>query len=51
MLSEIEHFVNWTRRRSPEVRMWRDYGYDLRLLVEVVGDRPPGISRFGNGFG
>jgi site-specific recombinase XerD len=41
MLSEIEHFVNWTRRRSPGARTWRDYGYDLRLFVEVVGDRPP----------
>jgi site-specific recombinase XerD len=41
MLSEIERFVNWTRRRSPEARTWRDYGYDLRLLIEVVGDHPP----------
>lgn len=41
MLSEIERFVNWTRRRSPEARTWKDYGYDLRFFVEVVGDRPP----------
>jgi len=40
MLSEIERFVNWVRRRSPEARTWRDYGYDLRLFMEAVGDRP-----------
>lgn len=40
MLSEIERFVNWTRRRSPEARTWKDYGYDLRFFLEVVGDRP-----------
>lgn len=41
MLVEIERFVNWTRRRSPQARTWRDYGYDLRFFMEVVGDRPP----------
>jgi site-specific recombinase XerD len=41
MLSEIERFVNWTRRRSPEARTWKDYGYDLRFFVDVVGDRSP----------
>ncbi|PKO11546.1 MAG: hypothetical protein CVU39_28695 [Chloroflexi bacterium HGW-Chloroflexi-10] len=41
MLSEIERFVNWVRRRSPEARTWRDYGYDLHFFVQVVGDRPP----------
>jgi len=41
MLAEVERFVNWVRRRSPSARTWRDYGYDLRLFVEVVGDRPP----------
>lgn len=40
MLSEIERFVNWTRRRSPEARTWKDYGYDLRFFMQVVGDRP-----------
>jgi len=40
MLAEIERFVNWVRRRSPEARTWRDYGYDLRFFMEVVGDRP-----------
>jgi site-specific recombinase XerD len=40
MLSEIERFVNWTRRRSPQARTWKDYGYDLRFFVQVVGDRP-----------
>lgn len=41
MLSEIERFVNWVRRRSPEARTWRDYGYDLHFFTQVVGDRPP----------
>ena len=41
MLSEIEGFVNWVRRRSPAARTWKDYGYDLRFFVSVVGDRPP----------
>ena len=41
MLAEIERFVNWVRRRSPEARTWKDYGYDLRFFMEVVGDRPP----------
>lgn len=40
MLSEIERFVNWIHRRNPEARTWKDYGYDLRLFVRVVGDRP-----------
>jgi site-specific recombinase XerD len=40
MLVEIEQFVNWVRRRSPEARTWKDYGYDLRLFIQVVGDRP-----------
>lgn len=40
MLSEVERFVNWTRRRSPEARTWKDYGYDLRFFIEVVGDCP-----------
>lgn len=41
MLAEIERFVNWVRRRSPEARTWKDYGYDLRFFMEVAGDRPP----------
>jgi site-specific recombinase XerD len=41
MLSEIERFVNWVRRRSPAARTWRDYGYDLRIFAAAVGDRPP----------
>ncbi len=41
MLAEIERFVNWVRRRSPAARTWKDYGYDLRFFIKVVGDRPP----------
>ena len=37
MLAEIDQFVNWVRRRNPEARTWRDYGYDLHQFVEVVG--------------
>jgi site-specific recombinase XerD len=40
MLVEIEQFVNWVRRRNPEARTWRDYGYDLHFFAETVGDRP-----------
>jgi site-specific recombinase XerD len=41
MLSEIDRFVNWVRRRNTEARTWRDYSYDLKQFVEIVGDRPP----------
>ena len=40
MLSEIERFVNWVHRRSPEARTWKDYGYDLHFFMQAVGDRP-----------
>ena len=39
MLAEIERFVNWTSRPSPEAGTWKDYGYDLRFFMDVVGDR------------
>jgi site-specific recombinase XerD len=41
MLDQIESFVNWLRRRNPGARTWRDYGYDLRQFVAVVGDQSP----------
>jgi site-specific recombinase XerD len=41
MLVEIDQFVNWVRRRNPQARTWRDYGYDLHQFVEIVGDRCP----------
>jgi site-specific recombinase XerD len=41
MLTEIESFVNWVRRRNPQARTWRDYGYDLKAFVAVVGDKLP----------
>jgi len=41
MLSEIEQFVNWVRRRNPEARTWKDYRYDLRQFADLVGDVPP----------
>jgi site-specific recombinase XerD len=41
MLAEIERFVNWTRRHSPEAHTWRDYCCDLQLFVECVGERAP----------
>jgi len=46
MLFEIEQFVNWVHRRNPEARTWKDYGYDLRFFVQVVGDRPPNQITF-----
>ena len=41
MLSEIERFVNWVRRRNPEAHTWQDYRCDLRFFLQTVGDRPP----------
>lgn len=41
MLAEIESFVNWLRRRNPQARTWRDYGYDLRRFAATTGDRAP----------
>lgn len=40
MLSEIDRFVNWVRRRSPQAHTWQDYRCDLAFFLEVVGDRP-----------
>ncbi len=54
MLSQIEDFVNWVRRRNPQARTWRDYSYDLQQFAAIMGDRPPGkithrdIDRFVN---
>jgi len=41
MLAEIERFVNWVRRRSPNAHTWRDYRCDLKFFVASVGNRPP----------
>lgn len=41
MYAEIQSFVNWVRRRNPQARTWRDYGYDLNQFVAMVGDKPP----------
>ena len=46
MLSEIEQFVNWVRRRNSEARTWKDYSYDLGQFAALVGDRPPGEITF-----
>lgn len=46
MLSEIEQFVNWVRRRSPAARTWKDYGYDLHQFAACVGDCPPAAVTF-----
>jgi site-specific recombinase XerD len=54
MLSQIDDFVNWVRRRNPAARTWRDYSYDLAQFVALMGDRSPGeithrdIDRFVN---
>lgn len=40
MLSEIESFVNWVRRRNPQARTWKDYQYDLNQVVTFLGDVP-----------
>jgi site-specific recombinase XerD len=41
MLSQINEFVNWVRRRNPQARTWRDYSYDLHQFADQVGERPP----------
>jgi site-specific recombinase XerD len=46
MLVEINRFINWQRRRNAEARTWRDYSYDLKQFLEVVGDKPPGAIKF-----
>jgi site-specific recombinase XerD len=46
MLSQIEDFVNWVRRRNPQARTWRDYTYDLKQFAAVVGDPPPAEVTF-----
>jgi site-specific recombinase XerD len=54
MLSQIDDFVNWVRRRNPQARTWRDYSYDLAQFAAVMGERLPGeithrdIDRFVN---
>lgn len=54
MLSQIDDFVNWVRRRNPAARTWRDYSYDLAQFAAIMGDCPPGeithrdIDRFVN---
>jgi len=54
MLSQIEDFVNWVRRRNPQARTWRDYLYDLQQFIAVVGECSPSeithrdIDRFVN---
>jgi site-specific recombinase XerD len=46
MLAEIDRFINWVRRRNVEARTWRDYHYDLKQFVEVLGDGPPASVTF-----
>jgi len=46
MLSEIDQFVNWVRRRNPQARTWKDYGYDLRQFAVQVGDIAPSTVTF-----
>jgi site-specific recombinase XerD len=46
MLSEIEQFVNWMRRRNPAARTWKDYSYDLQQFADAVGDRSPSEVTF-----
>jgi len=46
MLSEIDRFINWQRRRNTNSRTWRDYSYDLKQFAEVVGNQPPNTVTF-----
>ena len=46
MLSQIEEFVNWARRRNNQARTWRDYRNDLQQFAAVVGDCDPAKVTF-----
>ena len=46
MLVEIERFVNWVRRRSPQAHTWQDYRCDLDFFMASVGDRKLGAITF-----
>jgi site-specific recombinase XerD len=46
MLSEIDQFVNWVRRRNPAARTWKDYGYDLHQFASLLGDPAPSNITF-----
>jgi len=46
MLTEIEYFVHWVRRRNPDARTWRDYACDLKQFAAVVGDQSPQAVTF-----
>jgi site-specific recombinase XerD len=46
MLSEIEVFIQWMRRRNPQARTWRDYHYDLKQLAAITGDLTPATVTF-----
>ncbi len=46
MLAEIERFVNWVRRRSPNAHTWQDYRCDLTFFLQSAGDRPLGKITF-----
>jgi integrase/recombinase XerD len=46
MLSQIEEFVKWVRRRNPEARTWRDYFYDLHQFLALYPDRSPNELTF-----
>jgi hypothetical protein len=46
MLSQIEEFVNYIRRRNAQARAWRDYRGDLGQFAAMVGDCAPGAVTF-----
>jgi site-specific recombinase XerD len=46
MHAEIERFIRWVRRRSPQARTWRDYQYDLRIFARFIGNRQLGELTF-----
>jgi site-specific recombinase XerD len=40
MLTEVAQFVNWVYLRNTNARTWKDYSYDLKLFVQLIGDKP-----------
>ena len=39
MHAEIDRFIHWVRRHSPQARTWKDYQYDLRIFARFIGNR------------
>jgi site-specific recombinase XerD len=46
MLTEIDSFISWVRRRNPQARTWRDYQYDLKQFAAFMNQQAPETITF-----